>query len=83
MLNYRVVITPDQRTGTNEPCYTAYVPVLGIATDGDTVEDALKKVNDAISLYVESLIEDGKEVPKDSVDRDFVTTVSVQIPSAS
>ena len=40
ILNYRVVITPDQRTGTGKPCYTAYVPLLGIATDGDTIEEA-------------------------------------------
>lgn len=80
-LNYRVIIEPDERTGTNEPIYTAYVPTLGIATDGDTMEEALDNAEEAILAYVESLREDGLEIPIDHVDRYIVanTTINVQL----
>lgn len=44
VLNYRIIIEPDQETGTNKPGFTAYCPTLGIADDGDTVEEALKNI---------------------------------------
>lgn len=79
ILNYRVVITPDERTGTGKSCYTAYVPLLGIATDGDTVEEALMNVQDAIRVYIRSLREDGEEIPLESIDGEFITTASVEL----
>lgn len=80
IFNYRIVIVPDERTGANKPCYTAYVPVLGIATDGDTVEEVLANVKDAISLYVNSLLEDGEEIPYEPVGEEFITTAHIEIP---
>ncbi|MEK7534531.1 MAG: type II toxin-antitoxin system HicB family antitoxin [Patescibacteria group bacterium] len=80
VLNYRIVIVPDERTGTNKPCYTAYVPVLGIATDGDTIEEVLGNVKDAIRIFVTSLIEDGENVPLEPVGEELITTASVEIP---
>lgn len=41
---YRVLITPDVRVGSRERCFTAFVPILGIATSGDTVEEAYRGV---------------------------------------
>ncbi|MEK7573049.1 MAG: type II toxin-antitoxin system HicB family antitoxin [Patescibacteria group bacterium] len=79
ILNYRVVITPDERTGRGKPCYTAYVPLLGIATDGDTIEEALMNVQDAILVYVRSLREDGQEIPLESINGEFITTASVEL----
>lgn len=80
ILNYRVVITPDERTGTGKPCYTGYVPLLGIATDGDTIEEALMNVQDAIRVYIKSLREDGEEIPLELIDGEFITTASVESP---
>ena len=39
---YRIVITPDVRIGSGERGFTALAPALGIATGGDSVEDALQ-----------------------------------------
>jgi predicted RNase H-like HicB family nuclease len=44
--------------------YTVLVPALpGCITYGKTVEEAIVMAKDAIRGYVESLIEDGEEIP--------------------
>ena len=49
-------------TGRN---YSAYVPDLpGCITTGKSVEDAERNMKEAISLYVDTLREDGKPVPE-------------------
>ncbi len=79
ILNYRIIIEPDQYTGTNKPCYTAYCPTLGVADGGDTIEKAIKNVQGAIEAYVESLVEDKLPVPVDNLDGDIVTSTKVQV----
>ncbi|MBX3084051.1 MAG: type II toxin-antitoxin system HicB family antitoxin [Anaerolineae bacterium] len=57
----QVILIPDETGG-----YTVEVPSLpGCISEGDTLEDALVNIKDAINLYIESLIEDGEEVPED------------------
>ena len=79
LYNYRVIIEQDERTGTNELAYTAYVPTLGIATDGDTIDLALTNAQEAIEAYVGSLIDDKEEVPEDSPDRYLVANTKVRV----
>ena len=65
VLNYRIIVTPDTQTGTGEAGYTAFCSTLGVADDGDTIEEALRNVKGAIQAYVNSLVEDKKIVPID------------------
>lgn len=55
ILDYRVIIKPDQRTGSGKSCYVAECPTLGIADDGETVEEALKNLRDTIVFHLECL----------------------------
>lgn len=80
LLNYRIIVTPDVQTGTNKPGYTAYCPVLGLADDGDTIEEAIGSLNGAIQAYIDSLVEDGLPVPMDNPDHDMVTTTQIEAP---
>ncbi len=48
ILNHRVIVKPDQYTGTNKPCFTAYCPALGVADGGDTAKEAMKNITGAI-----------------------------------
>ena len=49
-------------TGNN---YSAYVPDLpGCVTTGKTIEEAEANMKEAISLYIETLREDGKPIPE-------------------
>jgi predicted RNase H-like HicB family nuclease len=79
VLNYRIVVEPDTQTGSGKLGYTAYCPTLGVADDGDTIEEALKNVRGAIEAYVESLIDDKLPVPVDNTDRDFVTSTQIRV----
>jgi antitoxin HicB len=58
-LSYRIILRKEPEGG-----YTVLVPSLpGCVTYGKTVEEAINMARDAIKGYVESLIEDGEEVP--------------------
>lgn len=80
VLNYRIIVTPDTQTGTGKAGYTAFCPTLGVADDGDTVEEALRNVKGAIQAYVDSLVEDKKIVPVDQPQQDIVTTTQIAAP---
>lgn len=55
---YTVIIEKDQYEG-----YVASVPGLpGCYSQGDTMEETLENIKDAISLYLEDLRESKKEV---------------------
>jgi len=60
---YRVRLIPEEDGG-----YSAVVPSLrGCGSQGDTVEEALANVREAIEAYVESLQERGLAVPPSDV----------------
>ncbi len=57
----QVIMIPDETGG-----YTVEVPSLpGCFSEGDTREEALINIQDAIALYLEVLAEDGKPIPDD------------------
>ena len=61
-MKYTVVLLADAEKG-----YTAVVPALpGCISEGDSVEEALDMVAEAISLYLESLQEHGEEIPAEN-----------------
>jgi predicted RNase H-like HicB family nuclease len=80
VLNYRIIVTPDKQTGTGKAGYTALCPTLGVADDGDTIDEAIQHVKGAIQVYVDSLVEDKQPVPVDDPGRDVVTTTQITAP---
>lgn len=80
VLNYRIIVTPDKQTGTGKLGFTALCPTLGVADDGDTVEEALRNVRGAIKAYVSSLVEDKQAVPVDEPEYDIITTTQIDAP---
>jgi predicted RNase H-like HicB family nuclease len=61
MTHYRfsVVIEKDKEG------YFAFCPELqGCYTQGDTYEEVLENIKDAIRLHVEDRLEDGEEIPQ-------------------
>lgn len=62
ILNYKVIMTPDETGG-----YVVTCPALpGLVTEGDTLEEAREMAADAIRGYLEILAEDGEPIPKDN-----------------
>lgn len=80
-VDYRIVITPDVRTGSGEPGFTAFVPVLGIATSGDSVEEALKNIREMIVFHLECLRKEKQPFPVEQPTVDFITTARVAVPA--
>jgi len=71
--NFTVVIEPD------EEGFHAYVPALpGCHTFGSTLDEAQDNIVEAIELHVESMLEDGEQIP---VEREpmFVTRLSIPV----
>ena len=57
---FTVIIEPDNDS------YHAYVPALkGCHTFGDTLEEAQTNIVEAMQLHLESMLEDGEEIPRD------------------
>jgi predicted RNase H-like HicB family nuclease len=53
MMTFKVVLEPSDEGG-----YTVYVPALpGCISEGDTLEQALQNIREAIELYLEPLQE--------------------------
>ena len=58
----QVILIHDDEVGG----YTVEVPSLpGCISEGDTREEALANIKEAIELYIEVLTEDGKPIPED------------------
>jgi len=48
--------------------YVVTCPALpGLVTEGDTMEEARRMAEDALRLYLETLIEDGMPIPSDKI----------------
>jgi predicted RNase H-like HicB family nuclease len=59
----QVVLIPDPDEGG----YTVIVPSLpGCISEGDTLEEALANIKEAIELHVESMIAHGEDIPDES-----------------
>lgn len=80
-LEYRIIIAPDVRMGSRRACFTAFIPVLGIAADGDTVEEARENAKNLIAFHMESLKKEGLALPVEAVANEFITTARVPMPA--
>ena len=70
---YRVVLEWDDEDPEN-PGWVVTVPALpGCVTQGDTVAQALERVQEAIEVHIAGLRADGEPVPEPDVTVPFVT----------
>lgn len=76
VLKYTVVFEPADEGG-----YAASVPALpGCFSQGETFEEAVRMIKDAISGYIAVLREKGQEIPKES-EEVVISKVEVYQPS--
>jgi len=69
---YRILLTPE-----DEGAFSVSVPALpGCFTQGETVEEAIEMAKEAISVYIESLEEDGEPIPDDSRNLEYSLTLA-------
>jgi len=58
LYRYTVIFEPAEEGG-----YLAYVPTLGLTTEGETLNEAREMAKDAIAGYLEALAKDGIAAP--------------------
>jgi len=59
---YKIILEPQEEGG-----YTVTVPALpGCISEGDTYDEALANIRDAIALYLDSLRADGIGIPDEN-----------------
>jgi len=69
---FRVILDPNESGG-----YTVTVPLLpGCISEGDTREEALANIKEAIELYIESLQADGEPVPAEEAVEEALVEVT-------
>ncbi len=72
MRDYKVIIEPAEEGG-----FTAFCPALkGCWSQGETEQEALNNIKDAIEGYIISLKKHGQPIPK---DRDEIHTVRIAV----
>ncbi len=71
-LTYAVILEP---TGTG---YSAYAPDLpGCIAVGSTREETIQSMREAMTFHIESMLEDGDEIPEPTS-----STVDVEVPAS-
>jgi predicted RNase H-like HicB family nuclease len=61
--NYTVLLEKEQDGG-----YHAFCPVLkGCHSQGDTFEETIENITEAMELYIESLIADNQPIPTENL----------------
>ena len=59
---YTVILEPEEEGGYHASC-----PLLpGCHSEGESIEEALHNVHEAVGLYVESLVAHGEPVPEEA-----------------
>lgn len=77
-LPYRIVIEPDPSGGM-----TVYVPELpGCISQGDSIDDAYRMIDDAKRAWIETALEDGAVIPEPVNDDDFSGKFVVRVPKS-
>ena len=76
VLNYRVIIEKDSYSD-GRPCYMASCPTLGVVDSGDTIDQAIFNIREAIELNIKNLVEEKSTVPTDKVET-MVAHVSIK-----
>jgi len=71
MTQYSVIIEKDENG------YFAHVPIIqGCYAQGDTYEEVLSNIEDAIKLHIDEILESGQNIPKPHQ----ISLTTVEIP---
>ena len=56
------IVINKERLSDGSPIFVAHCPSLGIASQGETLEEALQNIKEAVELYLEEQPEKGEEL---------------------
>ena len=61
--NYTVIIEEEKRLGTDKSCYSAQVPILGVATEADSLDKVQRDIKSLVEFHIKSLVAEGEKIP--------------------
>ena len=71
ILNYRVILKKE-----NDKGYTAIVPSLpGCISYGDTIEQSILMIKEAIELYIDSLKSHNEAIPNEENTLEYMVSI--------
>jgi len=74
MAPQKYLVILEHPEGSN---YSAYVPDLpGCVSTGDSRQEVLRNIREAIALHLEGMREDGDPIPAPSTEADYVEAVA-------
>ncbi|MCS7032092.1 MAG: type II toxin-antitoxin system HicB family antitoxin [Gloeomargarita sp. SKYG116] len=77
-LEYPILLVPELEGG-----YTALIPALkGCVSVGETKEEALRNLEEARRLWIETAYEYGDEIPLPSSEREYSGRLVVRMPKS-
>jgi predicted RNase H-like HicB family nuclease len=75
VLGFSAVVVPEKNS------YSAWAPELDVASQGDTIEQALANLKEAIELHMECLGPKGRKEIAGQKRAQMVTTLKVEVPA--
>lgn len=75
-MRYTVLLLPE----TDPDVYVAYVPVLGVTTQGGTREEALVAAREAAVLALRGMLEDDEEIPNEPPGA-ITASIEISVPA--
>jgi len=76
-LNYRIIVEHEHLE--KNAVYVAYAPSLGVSDFGETIEKAVLNIEQAIKLYLETLVDLQQPIPDADTGDYYVTTRSITL----
>lgn len=80
--NYTVIIEKQKRLGTNKACFAALVPLLGVATEADSIEQVEKNITSLIQFHIDCLAQEGEDIPVET-EHSLITRSEAVIPKGA
>ncbi len=77
VLDYRIIVESEQQG--KHVIYVAYAPSLGVSDFGESVEKAVDNIEQAIKLYLETLVDLNQPIPEPDTGNYYVTTRSITL----
>lgn len=73
IMGFQVVIIPENRS------FSAWAPDIDIASQGDSIDEAIANLKEAIELHLECLTDKERKIIQDRLGKRLLTTLQVEL----
>jgi len=82
VLNYRIIVEQEENSQTGKKVYVSLCPKLGVSDWGNTIDQAINRIQEAVECHLESLIRHHKHLPAPDQNEFVIATAKVNLPSS-